>query len=199
MTTWCSSSRRQTGATLAAAEPFNTSGRWTSRTTWSRFTSPGTSSGTVIYAVKRQRRRTSCQSTDQNFIQRTNAPLTSHCIDSSLSIYTLSKDWKMSGNPFKASVDCTSAGFDPSLVTCYDDLLQYVVRTEGGYQCSCGGFSHRWKMNVQNHLESIHFPGHFVWNCDLCGEQAKTRNGLSQHKSKFHSKKANIDWKIFFA
>ena len=144
----------------------------------------------------------------------------------------------MTGNPFKASVDCTSAGFDPSLVTCYEDLLQYVVRTEGGYQCSCGGFSHRWKMNVQNHLESIHFPGHFclelrslrgagqdekwtvatqvevpqqkslnhlesiqnhmesihfpghfVWNCDLCGEQAKTRNGLSQHKSKFHSKK----------
>ena len=99
----------------------------------------------------------------------------------------------MTGNPFKASVDCTSAGFDPSLVTCYEDLLQYVVRTEGGYQCSCGGFSHRWKMNVQNHLESIHFPGHFVWNCDLCGEQAKTRNGLSQHKSKFHSKKVSMD------
>lgn len=88
------------------------------------------------------------------------------------------------------------AGFDPSLVSCYEDLLQYVVRTEGGYQCSCGGFSHRWKMNVQNHLESIHFPGHFLWNCDICGEQAKTRNGLSQHKSKFHNKKSPIDLPI---
>ena len=47
--------------------------------------------------------------------------------------------------------------------------------------------------SIQNHMESIHFPGHFVWNCDLCGEQAKTRNGLSQHKSKFHSKKNSID------
>jgi len=81
-------------------------------------------------------------------------------------------------------------GFDPSVVTCYEDLLQFVVKTDHGYECCCGGFRHRWKMNVQNHLESIHFPGHFIWNCDLCGEQVKTRNALSQHKTKFHSKKS---------
>ena len=83
-------------------------------------------------------------------------------------------------------------GFDPSSVTCYEDLLQYVIRTEQGYQCVCGSFQHRWKWNVQNHLESIHFPGHFVWNCDICGETTKTKNGLSQHKTKFHPKKGIV-------
>ena len=75
-------------------------------------------------------------------------------------------------------------------MSCYEDLLQYVVRTETGYACCCGGFAHRWKMNVQNHLESKHFLGHFTWNCDICGETTKTKNGLSQHKSRFHNKKS---------
>jgi len=79
-------------------------------------------------------------------------------------------------------------GFDPSTVGNYDDLMLYVVKTSGGYACCCGSFRHQWKMNVQNHVESIHFPGHFKWNCEVCGEEAKTRNILAKHKSKFHPK-----------
>jgi len=79
-------------------------------------------------------------------------------------------------------------GFDPSLVGSYDDLMQYVVKVEGGYVCCCGAFRHQWKMNVQNHVESIHFPGHFKWNCDICGDEAKTRNILAKHKSRNHPK-----------
>ena len=66
--------------------------------------------------------------------------------------------------------------------------MLYVVKTSGGYACCCGSFRHQWKMNVQNHVESIHFPGHFKWNCEVCGEEAKTRNILAKHKSKFHPK-----------
>ena len=80
------------------------------------------------------------------------------------------------------------SGFDPSTVENYDDLMLYVVKTSGGYACCCGSFRHQWKMNVQNHVESIHFPGHFKWNCEVCGEEAKTRNILAKHKSKFHPK-----------
>ena len=80
------------------------------------------------------------------------------------------------------------SGFDPSTVGNYDDLMLYVVKTSGGYACCCGSFRHQWKMNVQNHVESIHFPGHFKWNCEVCGEEAKTRNILAKHKSKFHPK-----------
>jgi hypothetical protein len=82
----------------------------------------------------------------------------------------------------------TLPGFDAGLVGTYDDLMLYVVKTESGYACCCGSFRHQWKMNVQNHVESIHFPGHFRWNCDVCGDEAKTRNILAKHKSKFHPK-----------
>ena len=79
------------------------------------------------------------------------------------------------------------AGFDPSSVACYEDLRQYAVRTESGYECFCG-FSHRWKANVLCHIESKHFPEHFVWNCNICGNQAKTKQALQSHKYVYHTK-----------
>ena len=82
------------------------------------------------------------------------------------------------------------AGFDPSQVACFEDLLQYVVRTERGYECPCGGFSHKSKSTVQCHVESKHFPNHFVWNCNICGKQAKTKTALLSHKYQFHTKQS---------
>ena len=79
------------------------------------------------------------------------------------------------------------------MVSSYDDLHQFVVRVKDGYQCYCGNFKHKWKANVQNHIESIHYPGHFIWNCDICGEQVKSRNMLSQHKTKYHGKQKKIN------
>jgi len=79
-------------------------------------------------------------------------------------------------------------GFDPSLVNCYEDLLKYVVRTEEGYTCSCGSFSpNSSKIAVQYHLESAHFPGHFLWNCSTCGKKEKNKRALIRHKKKFHA------------
>ena len=77
-------------------------------------------------------------------------------------------------------------GFDPSLVTCFEDLLQYVVRTESGFKCSCGGFNSHSRVKVQEHIESKHFPNFFVWNCDVCGAQSKSKSGLRMHKSYHH-------------
>ena len=77
-----------------------------------------------------------------------------------------------------------SEGFDPSLVTCFEDLLQYAVRTEIGYKCTWCGFSHPRKMHMQEHIESMHFPGRFVWNCDICGVQSKSRSGFRRHKAR---------------
>jgi len=79
-------------------------------------------------------------------------------------------------------------GFDPG---CYEDLQQYVVRTESGYECAfCGGFSHKGRSNVQYHIESKHFPNHFVWNCNICGRQASTKSALLKHNSRFHTKQS---------
>ena len=80
-------------------------------------------------------------------------------------------------------------GYDPSLVGSYEDLMQYVSKVEGRYICCCGAFSHQCKMNMKNHVESIHFPGLFKWNCEICGYEAKTRNILGMHKYRKHTKK----------
>ena len=84
------------------------------------------------------------------------------------------------------------AGFDPSSVACYEDLQQYAVRTESGYECFCG-FSLRRKDNVLRHIESKHFPNHFAWNCDICGKQVGTKKALEMHKSYSHTKQTWFD------
>ena len=82
------------------------------------------------------------------------------------------------------TINIRYAGFDPG---CYEDLQQYVVRTESGYECAfCDDFSHKGRTNVQYHIESKHFPNHFVWNCNICGKQASTKSALLKHNSKFH-------------
>ena len=80
------------------------------------------------------------------------------------------------------------AGFDPSRVARFEDLQQYAVRTESGYTCFCGGYSHRKMANVQYHIESKHFPEHFDWNCNICGKHAKTKRALLKHKYMYHTK-----------
>ena len=76
-------------------------------------------------------------------------------------------------------------GFDPSLVTSYEDLLKYVVRTEAGYTCPCGRLSpNSSSTNVQYHLESVHFRGHFLWNCNICGKEVENKRALLWHKKK---------------
>jgi len=79
-------------------------------------------------------------------------------------------------------------GFDSNLVNTFDDLLQFVVRIKGGYKCLCDCFSHSSKAAVQRHVESKHFPNHFVWNCDVCGKQPKTREALRLHTCRSHGK-----------
>jgi len=81
-----------------------------------------------------------------------------------------------------------NGGFDSELVNSFEDLLQFVVRTKGGHKCLCGSFSHSSIVAVQRHIESKHFPNHFVWNCDVCGKQPKTREALRLHTCRSHGK-----------
>jgi len=79
-----------------------------------------------------------------------------------------------------------NGGFDPFSVACYEDLQQYVVRSESGYKCACGGFSNKSKKSVEYHIESKHFPNHFAWKCNICGKQPKTKIALLTHKYREH-------------
>ena len=73
-----------------------------------------------------------------------------------------------------------------------EDLGQYVVSDMNvkEYHCAlCENFKAKLPSKVRNHLEAIHFPGLFLYSCDICEKTMKGRNALNIHKSTMHSKK----------
>jgi len=73
-----------------------------------------------------------------------------------------------------------------------EDLGQYVVSDMNikEYHCAlCENFKAKLPSKVRNHLEAIHFPGLFLYSCDICDKTMKGRNALNIHKSTMHSKK----------
>jgi len=76
------------------------------------------------------------------------------------------------------------------------DLDQYVksIPNTKDYQCSMCEFVSNRPAKVKNHLEAIHFPGVFVYSCDLCDKTFNGRNAFGVHKTTVHSKKKFIFW-----
>jgi len=73
-----------------------------------------------------------------------------------------------------------------------EDLGQYVVSDMNikEYHCAlCDTFKAKLPSKVKNHLEAIHFPGLFLYTCEICQKTLKGRNALNIHKSTMHSKK----------
>ena len=52
--------------------------------------------------------------------------------------------------------------------------------------CTICGKGNSQKNNVRNHVESIHFAGSFVYNCDHCDKSFNGKNSLSVHLSTYH-------------
>ena len=53
------------------------------------------------------------------------------------------------------------------------------------YTCAlCQTFKAKLPSKVKNHLEAIHFPGMFLYNCDICFKTFKGRNAFNIHKTK---------------
>ena len=69
------------------------------------------------------------------------------------------------------------------------DLLNYVEQCEVGFQCSICGKTSGSKREARNHVESIHFPSSFVYECDHCGRQFNSLNTRNVHISRNHKKK----------
>ena len=72
-----------------------------------------------------------------------------------------------------------------------EDLKDYIYKDLGSKEtcCTLCPFRNKIPAKVKNHLEAIHFPGVFVYTCDLCGKTFKGRNALGVHTSLTHSKK----------
>jgi len=71
------------------------------------------------------------------------------------------------------------------VVSCPEDLKSYIVTGDGGVSlCGiCHAFSHKSKYDVQNHIESRHFPNSFVYTCPTCQKNVSTRKALVRHSA----------------
>ena len=70
----------------------------------------------------------------------------------------------------------------------FEDLDQFFgPKLNGLYSCGiCLTFTSRSSANLRMHLEAKHFPGTFVHNCQVCGEECKSKNALIGHTRRKH-------------
>ena len=61
---------------------------------------------------------------------------------------------------------------------------QYIGRhSKGQYYCLECSKSYLQKVQVENHLESVHFPGTFYYACRYCNQSFPTRKKMYNHSS----------------
>ena len=59
----------------------------------------------------------------------------------------------------------------------------------GKFQCNlCGKMSSKRRDSVR-HVENIHFPGSYQYQCDHCDEKFDTNDKWRKHRSRVHSSK----------
>lgn len=66
-------------------------------------------------------------------------------------------------------------------------LAEYLKQNEENqYECTICGAKNRLRPNVLNHVESVHFPGSFLYDCQICGKQFSSKNSRNVHVSRNH-------------
>ena len=59
----------------------------------------------------------------------------------------------------------------------------------GKIQCNLCGKISRDRTNLFEHVESIHFPGSYEYQCDQCGKKFDAKQKWRMHRSRVHSSK----------
>eukprot|EP00092_Neocalanus_flemingeri_P105259 GFUD01134876.1.p1 GENE.GFUD01134876.1~~GFUD01134876.1.p1 ORF type:complete len:105 (+),score=13.50 GFUD01134876.1:100-414(+) len=67
-------------------------------------------------------------------------------------------------------------------------FLNYVEKSEesSGWKCTVCGKESAQKQNLVKHVESVHFPGLFSYECKFCEKTFKAKNSLYFHVSSTH-------------
>lgn len=67
-------------------------------------------------------------------------------------------------------------------------LEEYIEKDHqsGQFVCKTCGKSNKQKGVVKSHVEAIHFAGHFVYSCGICGKTFNGKNSLSTHMTRSH-------------
>jgi hypothetical protein len=68
------------------------------------------------------------------------------------------------------------------------ELHQFVGREEssGLHHCTICTKTAATRRDVRNHVESIHFPDSFVYDCEYCDKKMKTKKQRDWHMGKEH-------------
>ena len=75
------------------------------------------------------------------------------------------------------------------------DLNQYTGFNpdQKDYYCTlCQKFQSKKPSKVKDHVEAIHFPGQFIYSCELCEKTFNGKNSFAVHNSTKHPKKKAI-------
>ena len=67
-----------------------------------------------------------------------------------------------------------------------DVLHEYIKKCDNKFLCFLCEFSSTNRVHVLNHVESVHFPGSFKYQCDYCPKVLNTKNAKNVHMSRFH-------------
>ena len=68
----------------------------------------------------------------------------------------------------------------------------YIVHSPNNiykFKCKLCEKEFTTRQKIENHIESIHFPGFFVYPCVPCNTSVNTRQKYYHHINKFHSRK----------
>merc|ERR1712226_380894 len=69
-------------------------------------------------------------------------------------------------------------------------LVQYIKKSEDNkHECVICGQSNSLRSNILNHVESVHFPNSFLYECIYCGKQFSSKNARNVHVSRNHKEK----------
>jgi len=76
-----------------------------------------------------------------------------------------------------------------------EDLTQYTGYNPDrrDYYCTlCNKFQSKKPSKVKDHVEAIHFPGQFIYSCNICEKTFNGKNSFAVHNSLKHSKKRHL-------
>jgi len=74
-----------------------------------------------------------------------------------------------------------------------EDLYRYLAKLDqGGFSCTlCMKYCAN-RRDGKNHLEAIHFPHQFAYNCSFCGKEHNSKNTLNVHITRHHKEERNL-------
>ena len=64
--------------------------------------------------------------------------------------------------------------------------MKNVGGGSSGYICTICQRTQTTRRDVRNHVESIHFPDLFIYECRACAKKLKTKKSLDWHMSSAH-------------